>query len=226
MAKWAESEASFRKLLLIAPQNPTVHHWYGDMLYESGRVSEAVREIRAARDLDPLSAIIQSEYANVLYLARKYDSAIAEGRRSVLLDTTLSTAYVNYAAAHIFVNQPDSTGRLLRYALRMDSTQRMALAYLPYALMASGKKDEARALVRGLVSEAEATGSGAFVAGAALLAIGDKNGAIRFFETAVRRGEEGQLLGAGMVDPLFDPLRSEPRFLALLDKLGIVRQTH
>ena len=222
-ARWAESEADLRKAIALEPRNLTSHHWYADMLYESGRLTEALREMRLARDLDPLSAIVQSELGNVFYLNHQYDSAVVEGRKSIALDSTLAAAYTNYASAFLFLHQPDSTEALLETAMRMDSVV-FGIGARVGVLMQKGNTTAARLEAERQVRTVHTTKL-YYDAVCALVLIGENKRALDILDDGIRDGQLASMMGLGIgVDPLLDPIAHEPRFRAFLAKYGITRQ--
>jgi serine/threonine-protein kinase len=219
--EWREAEPYLKRALELSPQNLTAHHWYGDFLLASGRAAEGVRELRIARDIDPLSAIVQSEYAFGLMNIRQYEGAIVEGQKGVALDSTLGLAYLNYAAAFLHVNKPDSAITQLRKTIALDSAAWGARGYIIAALVAKGLTDSARhetdRVLRGVRPP-----DGSLDAIIALTALGDRGRAIDYLDAAVKSGAGGLLAGSGVfIDPLLDPLRVDPRYKAILAKMGI-----
>jgi len=80
---WPASEKEYKRALELNPNYPTAHHWYAEYLNAVGRTDQALAEIDRARELDPLSVIINSDKAKLLYYARRYDEAIDQLRHAV-----------------------------------------------------------------------------------------------------------------------------------------------
>ena len=72
---WPGAEKEFQRAIQLDPQYATAHQWYAESLSWQGRFNEAFAESEQARQLDPLSLIIMSDYASILYNSRQYDSA-------------------------------------------------------------------------------------------------------------------------------------------------------
>jgi TolB-like protein/DNA-binding winged helix-turn-helix (wHTH) protein len=77
---WETAEKEFRRAIQLNPDYPTAHQWYAEHLAWQGRFAEAAAESERARRLDPMSIIIASDYARILYYSRQYDRAIAQSR--------------------------------------------------------------------------------------------------------------------------------------------------
>src|SRR5205085_11270206 len=85
--KLRESEAEFKRALELDPNYATAHHWYGNTLLTAvGRFDEAIKEGERAIELDPFSLVINTDLGSTFILARRYDEAIAQLRRTLTLE--------------------------------------------------------------------------------------------------------------------------------------------
>ncbi len=210
----------FRRSILLNPDYATAHHWYGLYFAVRGDADSAVAELARAQTLDPLSLIINTQYGQSLYLARRFPDAIAQGRRTIELDSTFVRGHRDLAWSYIVTGKFADAEREFRETLRLvgDPPGR-EMAYL-YAV--SGRKDEARALIAS-VDAAERSGkegrrygieySAPVEIACVYAALGDK---AKAFEWLDRARAAHMFLGYPRLDPRYDPLRSDPRFGALL----------
>ncbi|MBA2622444.1 MAG: winged helix-turn-helix domain-containing protein, partial [Chthoniobacterales bacterium] len=83
---WATAESEFKQAIALDPNYATAHHWYAEYLIALGRADEALAEIKRARDLDPLSLIINTDTGKLLYYARRYDEAAEQLRETLRMD--------------------------------------------------------------------------------------------------------------------------------------------
>jgi TolB-like protein/Tfp pilus assembly protein PilF len=89
--KFAESEKEFERAIELNPNYATARHWFANSLLVSlGRFDDAVREGKRAVELDPLSLIINADFGSTLVLARRYDEAIEQLRRTIAFDSNFS----------------------------------------------------------------------------------------------------------------------------------------
>ena len=217
----AISGREFRRSISLNQDYATAHHWYG-MFYHAvrGDADSAVAELARAQTLDPLSLIINTQYGQSLYLARRFSDAIAQGLRAIELDSTFVRGHRELAWSYIATGKFSDAEREFRETLRLGGDQPgREMAYL-YAV--SGRKDEARALIAG-VDAAERSGKQGKRYGIeysppveiawVYAALGDRNKA---FEWLDRARAAHMFLGFPRLDPKYDPLRSDPRFAALL----------
>ncbi len=90
---WQTSEQEYKRAIELNPNYATAHHWYGEYFSALGRFDEANRELKQARDLDPLSLIISTDIGKMLYYSRKYDEAIDQLRKTLEMDPTFFEAH-------------------------------------------------------------------------------------------------------------------------------------
>jgi Flp pilus assembly protein TadD len=219
---WERSEAAFRRAVDLEPSSLTAHEWYGDMLFAAGRLPEAVEQNRQAARLDPSSAVIASESGAFLMMLRRFPEAIAEGHRALALDSLLPFPYVNLARVYLALGRPDSALALLERGRRPNEAKpqhwQVARAL---TLAATGRRHEALSIAGSIEADAERGRAFAFVAAMTRAGLGDRERAIRWLTRSVD-ARETEVANAGLAcEPAFDPLRSDPRFRALLNRVGV-----
>ena len=216
---WANSEKEFKLALELNPNYATTHHWYSQWFLNMGRLEESLRMISRAAELDPISQAILKDKGLVLYYNRQYAEAIEIATQTLELDP-------NYAAAHRLRSLACQGKGAFDEALienqkwgaltgnKVETT--IALAQI-YAV--SGQIEEARRLIEGVQRDKLSTEQ--INRGLALVyaALGETDMAFECLEKSYERHEESVL--TLKVDPKVDPLRSDPRFTALLKKIGV-----
>src|SRR5687768_5764225 len=98
--EWAAAEQAFQRAIALNPSYVTARHWYAYCLMAQTRVPEALREIRLAQELDPLSLIINTDVAELLYYARQYDDAIRQAQKTLEMDSSFALAHRVLALAY------------------------------------------------------------------------------------------------------------------------------
>jgi serine/threonine-protein kinase len=182
-----------------------------------GRFDEAIKEGERAVELDPLSLIINADLGSTLMIARRYDEAIAQLRRTLALDGNFGYAHWNLGEAlYLKGDVPAAISEYQKAAALDDDPQILALLGRAYA--ETGKKDKALEIL----GQLKALGQQSFVRNYLYTIIytglGDKATAIDYLEKARDGGESPDTTWL-KVDPIFDPLRDEPRFQQLVAKL-------
>jgi DNA-binding winged helix-turn-helix (wHTH) protein/TolB-like protein/Flp pilus assembly protein TadD len=207
---FALARREFERALALDPTNPQTHHWYAYYFVAIGDFNRALAEMETARRDDPSSLIIQTDIGNILFRARKYDAAIAQLQRVIKTDGTFAQAHHDLALAYEMVGRGDDAIREMRRAGELnDHFIRSALLAQIYA--ATGRESDARAQLQQAIQD------DASYLCMAYAALGDKPTALDLLERAYHSGSaEVALLNA---NPLFDPLRNEPRFEAIARRL-------
>lgn len=215
----ADAETEFMAALARDPRNVTAHQWHGDNLTFLGRMDDAIREGRIAVDLDPLSAVAANDLAYSLIAAGRYDEAIQVAHTGLEVDSTFGYANEYLGVAFAFAQEPDSAQVMFERLFRIDSTAPTARAYHVWEFALAGRWTAAERELTAV--ERTITGGSRDVDLAiANMALGNKAAALDALERAARAHSYYASNTALGCDPTFGPLRSEPRFLAVLKQLG------
>lgn len=211
---WERAEREFHRALVLNPSYAHAHHRYGYLLMLRGRWDEAGAELKKARELDPLSMIINANVGFRLYLMRQYDAALAHWDKNLEMDPDYPLLHGYKGCAYVMKKMyPEALAEFEK--ARGTPGVESALGYV-YGV--SGRMSEARKQLAGL----RARGRREFVPASyvALLyaGMGDKDQAFAWLDKAFEE-RSGYLMEIHL-DPMFDPLRSDPRFAALLKRLG------
>jgi TolB-like protein/tetratricopeptide (TPR) repeat protein len=211
--QWVEGEKHFREALNLSPGDASVHWLCGTRLGFLGRFDEALDHLRTAQSLDPLSAYPVALEIWFLYLAGRHQEGVNAGHRALLRDSTYAVTWYNLAQCHAALGHFDEAIRCARRAVGLSDAigGRVILGCL---YVRSGRMEEAREAFRRL--EGEPTGR---VARARMhLALGEKGLALDMLERSLTDHEED--VATIRVDPAFRSLRGDPRFEAVLARVG------
>jgi tetratricopeptide (TPR) repeat protein len=212
----ALAEPAFQKALALQPEDATTHQWHGDNLEALGRLEEALAEERRAQQLDPLSAVIATELSAALYYIGRIDESIIAARRALEIDPTFVLAEWQLATSYIFLHRPDSAIRILERSYARDPRAAGARSGLVAAYAAAGRWADAERLRQ----EIERPGNSVVTPGDKLTArmvFRDLPGAFAVFEQMTRTRSTQTAFGC---DPLYAPLRKDPRFATILNRVG------
>jgi TolB-like protein/Tfp pilus assembly protein PilF len=202
--RWSEAEPEFRRALQLSPGNATVHYFYAFLfLVPEKRTDEALREMQVAVSLDPLSSIVSTNYAATLMVAHRYPEAIAQFQKTLERDPGFAPAHLKLSYLYATTGRfAEANSELLKFAPAPGNFNADATGYNQIAL----------------VSMKQLGDSGADVA--LTFAIkGDRDKAVEYLDNAY--AERSSELTAGIRFPAFDPLRSDPRFIDLMRRLGL-----
>lgn len=217
---WTAAEREFKRALELKPSYATAHHWYGFIYLASmGRLDEAVAQAQRGQELDPLALPVSSNIGLLLYLARRYDEALEQFRKNLEMDRTFVYTHWEMALTYEQCGRYEEAIAAFRKAIDLSGTSVLPRALLARTYALCGRKSEATALLDELTELSTQTYVSPYRIAAIYSALGDKDRAFKWLEHAYE-GRDGWLIWAG-VDPVVDSLRSDKRFIDLLNRLGL-----
>jgi len=209
---WKGAEREYKLAIELNPNDASAHQWYSEYLVMMGRFKEAIREIKRAHELDPLSLIINAIEALHLYYAREFDRGIEQCRKVLEIDP-------NFRPAHIYIGYNYLGNDMYEEALE----EFKKLNNHPYQAITYAKMDkitEAKKLLENFIEISNKEG----VPGISLsiaeiyFALGEDDQGFKWLERAYERRER-QMISI-KIEPLFDSVRSDSRFKAMLRKMN------
>jgi serine/threonine protein kinase/tetratricopeptide (TPR) repeat protein len=215
--QFAESEREFRAALALAPNDPVVHHWYGVLLYATGRIDESINQMEEARRLDPFGSTIASDGAVALYSAGRFAAAQAEVRRGLALDSAKSDTPLIQGWIYLGEGKGDSAIAALNRAREL-GTGFDIRPYLSVAHRLGGNLPEAQRLYRELQQDGR-NPLGTAIAGTAA---GDTSVALAALHDVFQDQEVLATELSIPCDPLLRSLHSSLAFVVLLREAGMV----
>jgi len=215
---WAGGEREFRRAIELNPNYALAHDEYGYLLTWQGRFDEAVAEFRRAVELDPLSAGFTNDLGVPLGYQAKYDAAKQQLRKALELDPSFFFAQWGLGWTDVEAGRFNAAVAELEKARAMDSPP-FVTGFLGYAYTASGDRAKAQATIAELNQMSSRRFVSPFCTAIVYLGLGDRPRALEGLEKAYE--VRSQWLTLLKVDKVFDPLRSDPRFIALLKKVRL-----
>jgi len=208
----------YQRAIELKPNYATAHQWLGnDSLVSFGRFDEAIAEGKRAVELDPLSPVINADLGVTLYLARRYDDAMEQLRKTLAIDPTFFYAHYNLGIA--LQLKGDLSAAIAEYEkARQLSYDSFVLALIGAAKGLAGDKSAAQQALKGFDQAAQNQDVDEYSRALLFLGMNNKEEALRCIERAVA-ARDGSSLTWIKVDPLLDPLRGDPRFEALGQKV-------
>ncbi len=215
--EWIEAERRYKRSIELNPNLALAHRWYASYLRLMGRHDQAIAEITRARELDPLSPGVNATLAFILSSAGRHDQARAALEKTLELDR--GYPYAHLYLGHLYMAQGDPAKAIDAYrqaaTLGLDTPPTQIALGAAYAR--AGQTDRARATLAELRRRTENVSPSELAI--LLVALGEPEQALASLEDAYRaRDPHLQQLG---VEPGFDPLRAEPRFRDLLQRIGL-----
>jgi DNA-binding winged helix-turn-helix (wHTH) protein/TolB-like protein/Flp pilus assembly protein TadD len=218
--EWAEAERLFRKAIAIEPEYATAHQWFGiHYLAPRGRLEEAVAETRRARQLDPLSPVFNAFVGAALFFARRYDEAIEECRKTIDLHPDFGVARWYLGRAYLQKGRHQEALAELQKAVALSGDSPLMKGTLGVGYALAGDRGAAQAALVELEALRSASYASALDLADIHVALGDRERAFRWLDQAA--AERSFHLIYLEVWPELDPLRADPRFAALVRRLGL-----
>lgn len=216
---WAAVEKEYKKAIQFNPNYSTAHHWYALYLAFTGRMDEAIAEIRRARELDPFSLAINKDYGVTLFFARRYDQAIQQLNKTLEIDPDYRMVYTYLAEVYMEKGMHrEAIAELERvHALAPDESEITSVLGQAYAV--AGRKDEALKIAEQL-SRLEKESQFLSKELAILYArLGDTDRALEVLQNGVEKRHA--VMAEIKVDPRLGSLRADPRFAELIRLIGL-----
>jgi TolB-like protein/Flp pilus assembly protein TadD len=215
---FSQANREFQRAIELNPNYASAHQQYGNnTLSATGRFNDAIAEGKRAVELDPLSLVINADLGVDYYYARRYDEAIAQLRKLLEMDPGYYFAYVTLGQALEMKGARDAAIAEYQKARALNDDP-LVLALLAHAYGLSGNKMEAEKILDQLKALSKARYVSAYSFALAYLGLGNKEEAFRWLEQSYQ-DRAGADVGWIRVDPLLDPLRGDPRFKALAEKI-------
>jgi len=216
---WAAAQREFNQAITLAPSYSCAHEDRAMFLAFLGQRAEALAEVAKSNELDPGPSSAGTEAA-VYYLLRDYQGLLNASRRGVVSDSSDWVEYYNLGIGY------EGTGKLLEAivayekAVEMSGGDQDAMASLAHAYAVIGRKPEAKRIFHDLQQKSGTAETSPYLVATVYAGLGDKELAFQFLEKAYRE-KSLEISWHIKADVRIDNLRSDPRYTALLRKMGL-----
>ena len=216
---WPTAEREFKRALELKSSYVPAYQWYAEFLAALGRFDEAVPMIRRAQQFDPLSVPVNRAVGWVLYFARRYDEAIEELRKTLAMNPDFLGARMVLWWVYVAKGAHEEAIADIRRESERPGSGTAKKLMLAYACAAAGKREEAGAILSQLEPKLAAEVRLALLSALLFTALDMKDRAFQQLYRAYELREPALMFLK--VAPWLDPLRSDPRYGALVEKLGL-----
>jgi TolB-like protein/DNA-binding winged helix-turn-helix (wHTH) protein/tetratricopeptide (TPR) repeat protein len=213
----ASADAEFRRAIELSPGYATAHHWYAWHLSLLGRYDEAIAEMKKAQSLDPLSLIINADFAELLLIAHDVNGSIEQSRKTIEMDANFPLAHNQLGVAYLASHRPDEAIPELQRAVHLSGGSATCSANLARAFAESGQRSDAVRLLDDLKKRSQSGYSNATEIAVVYAALGDTGRAMTWLE----RAYDERFNPSVLLRPAFDSLRSDSRFQDLERRVGL-----
>jgi serine/threonine-protein kinase len=216
---WSAAGREFRRAIELNPRYSVARQWHSWLLTAMGRAEEALSEGRAAVELDPASVSIRRSMGWLHYYFRQPEASLEHLRRALAMNPTAEENHRLLGLAYTQLGKYDEAAGALREAIATSETPALATANLGQVAVLRGRAAEGREILEGLYALARERYVSPVAFASLHITLGDRDAAFGWLEKAFeeRRGWLAYL----KVEPILDPLRSDPRFGALLQRMRL-----
>ena len=214
---WEKAEEEFLRGLNLNPNYVEAHHWYAYYLHVLGRVDEAMEHVEYARQLDPNSLTATASLAWHHYYERDYQQAIVHLKETLEINSYFPLAHLDLGLVYAQLGRYNEASQEFEQALAIAPNCTICRGVKGYNYALAGRIDEAEDILEDLLDLSETRYVPGFYLAVVYGALGQKEEALRWMEKAYEQRSD-YIIYAG-IEPSLDPIRGEPRFKELLDRI-------
>jgi serine/threonine-protein kinase len=217
---WEEAEREFNRTIELNPNYATAHHWYAFHLIFMARIDEAIEEIKRAHELDPLSLVINRNMGQMLYYGRQYDKAIESLQRTLELDPNFVYTHLGLGWVYLKKSMYDEALRVLLKERQLSAIWDPYIeAWIGVAYALMGKREEAHQILNDFLERSKQTYVPPYCLAIIYFALGEKEQGFIWLERGYEKRDKR--LAFLQLDPVFESISSDPRYIVLLKKMGL-----
>jgi serine/threonine protein kinase/pimeloyl-ACP methyl ester carboxylesterase/tetratricopeptide (TPR) repeat protein len=216
---WLDAERDFKQGLKLNDKSVKGHHWYACSLTSQARLEEGFGEMKQAQGLEPLSLIINRDVGRHYYFLRQYDQTIEHCLKTLEMDPGFFLAHFYLIPAYEQKGMFDEAIKELQRAIELSRGSAAMTALLGHVYGVSGQREKALKVLEELKERAEREYVPSFYFVLIYLGLDDRDEALKWLERAYQ--DRSTHLVWLKVDPIFDSLRTNPRFTELMRRMGM-----
>jgi TolB-like protein/DNA-binding winged helix-turn-helix (wHTH) protein/Tfp pilus assembly protein PilF len=215
---WAGAEPEYKRAIELNPNYAQVRQWYAEYLNAMGRPQEAIAQIQQAHDIDPVSLITNAVMGRVYFMARQYDQAIAQCKKTIEMNPGFARSYLYLARIYEQKQMyPEAWMNYRKSRVLMGYETESQVEPLPSKTLDAQSYWKQR--LAWAQDDLKHGRKASFDLAVAYSYLGDKNRAFQWLEKSYQ--EHSAWMAELKINPMNDPLRSDPRFEALVKRMKL-----
>ena len=217
---WSGADKEIRRAIELNPSYADAHRLHAEVLWQTGRLNEAIAETKLTLELDPLSLDNNDALGLEFFLARQYDRAVEQERKVLELDPNFIEAY--YFRGVAYLNKSMYREGMVEFekGVAISPVNTEALTGLGYGYAVSGRRAEAQKVLDELNGLSKHEYVSPVWKAKIYAGLKEKDKAFEWLEKAY---EDRSIVSVGFIktNPMFDPLRTDPRYADLLRRTNL-----
>jgi len=217
---WEHAESEFKLAIKLNPNYATAHHWYSVFLFGMGRFDESIVEIKRAQELDPRSNMINTTVGWPYYFSRRYDQAIEEFQNALLIDEGFWYAHWSLVATYLQKEMYEEA--LAEHQKAKDlykGWQPLVESRIGTIYARMGRREEAQQVLNNLLERLKQQYVPPVLFAILYFNLEENDQGFFWLERA-HKGRDPYLIWL-RIDPIYDSVRSDPRFTDMLKRMGL-----
>ena len=217
--QWAEAEKEYKKAIQLSPSDVEARHMYAHLLEGSGRFDEAIAEMGRALELEPLSINLNTCMAQIHFFADNYDEAIDLLQKTIEMDPGFPLQYFWLGRVYLQKRELQKALEMFERGADFPTIGTMVLGGLGLAYAVAGRRDEAQGMLEQMNNLSKERYVEPYYIAYIYMGLGNTE---KVFDLLEQGFEEGDMYLLYLpIDPIFDELHEDPRFKALMKKMGL-----
>jgi serine/threonine-protein kinase len=219
--KYDDAEREFKQAISLNPRYATTYHWYSLMLERMGRADESATMVEKAHELDPFSPVITLVVGAMKQDRGQYEEALRYYTKSIELDPSFAVGFEWSGIANFHLKKYAEAQSQLEKAVELSGRSSECIASLGNFYGKRGMREKALKLLEENESHYRAGTGAAYNVASIYEGLGDKEKAFEWLDKDIR--DQSTWNGFLMIDPVWEDVRTDPRFVALAKKVGFIK---
>ena len=217
---WSGADKEIRRAIELNPSYADAHRLHAEVLWQTGRLNEAIAETKLTLEMDPLSLDNNDTLGLEFFLIREYDRAIEQERKVLELDPNFIEAYYFRGMAYLKKSMHEEGMAEFEKGVAISPLSTEALTGLGYGYAVTGRRAEAQKVLDKLNELSKHEYVSAVWRAKIYAGLEEKDKAFEWLEAAY---EDRSIVSVGFIktNPMFDPLRPDPRYAHLLRRTNL-----
>ncbi len=217
---WVDAEKEYKRAIELSPSDVEAHHMYSHLLESLSRFDEAIAEMKKALEFEPLQINLNHCLGNILFCSGDCDGAIEMFQKTIEMDPNFPLQYFWLGRVYLHIGQLQKAIEIFEKGMEFPAVSEIVSGGLGLAYALAGRVEDARKILGQLEELSKEKYVDSYPFAYIYMRLGDKDKTFESLERGFEIGGSFYLFYLP-IDPIFKDLHDDPRFKALLKKLGL-----